>query len=68
MIIIPADTKKALMALSGRFVTDNAERIEKLCRIWNSSPTSLLEWVLKEGLEQLEAHTSMIMMHQEVSE
>lgn len=66
MIEIPIATKEALLSLSWRFLGDNAERIEKLCRIWNSPPTALLEWILKEGLEQLEAHTGMLMLHQEV--
>ena len=59
--------KEDALGITWRFLGDNAERIEKLCRIWDSPPTALLEWVLKEGLEQLEAHTGMIMLHQEVS-
>lgn len=56
-----------MITISQRFLDDNAERIERLCRIWNLQTYELLEWILKEGLEQLETHTRVIMQHQEVS-
>lgn len=59
--------KEDALKITWRFLANNNEKIEKLCRVWNSPPTSLLEWVLKEGLEQLECHTGMLMLHQEVS-
>lgn len=66
MIEIPRDTQVSLQKIAWRFCHDNAERIEKLCRIWNHPPTELLEWVLWEGLEQLEAYTGLMMLNQEV--
>lgn len=56
-----------MIIISQRFLDDNAERIERLCGIWNLQACELLEWILKEGLEQLETHTHVIMQHQEVS-
>ena len=50
-----------------RFLSDNRDRIEENRRIWGRERSEIITWILEEGLEQLEAHTGMIMLHQEVS-
>lgn len=56
-----------MITISQRFLDDNTERIEKLCRSWDLPAYELIEWILKEGLEQLEVHTRMLILGQEVS-
>lgn len=60
-------TTENLERILRRFLSDNWDSIEKNCEIWGRERSEIITWILEEGLEQLEDHTRMLILGQEVS-